>query len=59
MIQFLAANWPWIAVIVFFVILHRGGHGCGTHGTHGDHQRDGHHHEGRPAARAGDAQPLS
>ena len=49
MIRFLAANWLWIAVIVFFVAMHRSGHGCGMHGSHGghgDHQRDDHQHGG-------------
>lgn len=38
MIEFLAANWLWIAAIVFLVAMHRSGHGCGMHG--------GHHHQG-------------
>jgi len=37
MIDFLAANWLWIAAVVFFVAMHRRGHGCGMHS---------HHHEG-------------
>lgn len=39
MISFLTTNWLWIAVIVFFVAMHRGGHGCGMHGHR--------HHESR------------
>lgn len=46
MIEFLAANWLWIAAIVFMVLMHRGGHGCGVHGgRHGEEQR-GHSHVG-------------
>lgn len=59
MIEFLTANWLWIAVIVFFVAMHRGGHGCGMHGGHqrDDQQHGGHagHDHGaqdRPAERA-------
>lgn len=37
MIDFLAANWLWIAAIVLMVVMHRSGHGCGMHGTHGGH----------------------
>ena len=37
MIEFLAANWLWMALLVFFVAMHRGGHGCGMHGGHGGH----------------------
>jgi hypothetical protein len=53
-IDFLAANWVWIAVIVLFVAMHRGGHGCGMHGSHGGHaghpQGDhGHPDQKRPA----------
>lgn len=33
-IEFLTANWLVIAVIVFFVAMHRRGHGCGAHGHH-------------------------
>ena len=40
MIEFLAANWLWIAAIVFFVAMHRGGHGCGMHGHHQNHSRE-------------------
>ncbi len=61
MIEFLAANWPWIALIVFFVAMHRGGHGCGMHGGHGGHAgrtdhagKTGHQHtdQNRPAEQA-------
>ena len=55
-IEFLAANWLWIAVIMFFVAMHRGGHGCGMHGSHGGHaSQPGHQHtdEDRPDERAG------
>lgn len=44
MIEFLAANWLWIAALVFVVLMHRGGHGCGMHGGHG-HQHDHHRDE--------------
>jgi hypothetical protein len=37
-IEFLAANWLWIAAIVVMVLMHRGGHGCGMHGSHGHRQ---------------------
>ncbi len=30
-IEFLAANWVWIAAIALFIAMHRGGHGCGMH----------------------------
>lgn len=43
MIEFLASNWPWIALIAFFVVMHRGGHGCGMHGAHGAHGAHGDH----------------
>lgn len=43
MIDFLAANWLWIAAIVFFVGMHRGGHGCGMHRSDGQHDRDSDH----------------
>jgi hypothetical protein len=52
MIQFLTANWLWIAAIVLLVAMHRSGHGCGMHGSHGDKRDD--HQAGpiprRPAA---------
>lgn len=54
MIEFLAANWLWIAAIGLFVAMHRGGHGCGTHGGHGGHQHTDHeqtHPQNRPAER--------
>lgn len=34
MIEFLIANWLWIAFLAVFVAMHRTGHGCGTHGGH-------------------------
>ncbi len=46
MISFLAANWLWIALVVAFVAMHRGG-GCGMHGSHGhghDHGQSDHDH---------------
>ena len=46
MIEFLTANWLWIAVIVFFVAMHRGGHGCGMHGRYSGHQRGDQQHGG-------------
>ena len=61
MIDFLAANWPWIAVIGVFVAMHRGGHGCGMHAGHGGHaghadksSETGHSHtdQSRPSDRA-------
>ena len=39
MIDFLAANWLWIVAVVAFAAMHRRGHGCGMHGTHGHHDR--------------------
>lgn len=47
MIEFLAANWPWLAALAFFVAMHRGGRGCGMHGGHSDRDHT------RPAERAG------
>lgn len=38
MIDFLTANWLWIALIALVVAMHRGG-GCGSHGNHGGHGR--------------------
>lgn len=38
MVEFLLANWLWILLIVVFVGMHRGGHGCGMHGGHGDQE---------------------
>ena len=49
MIEFLAANWLWIAAIAFFVAMHRSGHGCGMHGSHGGHSN--HQHTGDKPAR--------
>lgn len=47
MIDFLLANWLWIALIGAFVAMHRGGHGCGMHGSHGaGHGNHGHDHDG-------------
>lgn len=44
MIEFLAANWLWIVLIVGFIALHRSGMGCGMghggHAGHGDHDTD-------------------
>lgn len=37
MIDFVAANWVWIVVVVAMVAMHRRG-GCGSHG-HGSHDR--------------------
>lgn len=42
MIELLASNWLLIAALVLFVLMHRSGHGCGTHGGHGGHVHDGH-----------------
>jgi hypothetical protein len=41
-IELLASNWLLIAALVLFVLMHRSGHGCGTHGGHGGHAHDGH-----------------
>jgi hypothetical protein len=63
MIGFLASNWLWIALVMFFVAMHRGGHGCGIHGSHRGHAghadqagQTGHQHtdQNRPAERAPD-----
>jgi hypothetical protein len=32
MIDFLAANWLWLAAFALMVFMHLGGHGCGAHG---------------------------
>jgi len=37
MLDFLAANWLWIAIGAGFVWLHTRGGGCGMHGSHGSH----------------------
>jgi hypothetical protein len=54
-IDFLAANWVWLAALVLFIAMHRSGHGCGMHGGHSGHS--GHNHQptdlGRPAERTG------
>jgi hypothetical protein len=42
MIELLSSNWLLIAALVFFVLMHRSGHGCGPHGGHGDHAHSGH-----------------
>ncbi len=54
MIDFLAANWLWIAAIALMLAMHRGGHGCGMHGRH-DRHADGADRadEDRPAEPAG------
>lgn len=47
MIQFMAANWLWIALVVAMFAMHRHG-GCGGHGRHGTphrHQTEAHHEE--------------
>lgn len=52
MIEFLASNWLWIVLVAFFVAMHRGGHGCGMHGSHGGHAGHGTQHgtdRSRPA----------
>lgn len=45
MIEFLAANWLWIVVVVAFFAMHRSGMGCGVghggHGSHGGHTESG------------------
>ena len=45
MIDFLSANWVWIALVVAMLAMHRGG-GCGSHGGHG---HDKHDQRDRPA----------
>ena len=37
MIDFLAANWPWILIGGALVWMHTGRGGCGAHGGHGDY----------------------
>lgn len=39
MIDFLAANWVWIALVLAFLAMQRGG-GCGSHGNHVHGRRD-------------------
>ncbi len=41
MLDFLAANWVFIAFIGLMFVVHRSGMGCGMHGSHGDHQGRG------------------
>ena len=38
MVEFITANWLWIALIVGMVLMHRGG-GCGSHGSHAGHTK--------------------
>ncbi len=38
MITFLIDNWLWIGLIALFVAMHRGGHGCGMHGSHSSNE---------------------
>lgn len=38
--DWLGENWFWIAIAIFFIWMHRGGH-CGGHGGHEGHSRDG------------------
>lgn len=45
MLEFLAANWVWIAFVVVFIVMHRGGHGCGMSG----HRHGSDETAGRPA----------
>lgn len=55
MIEFFTGNWLWIVLIIFFVAMHRGGHGCGMHGSHGGHAGHGAQQDtdrSLPAARA-------
>lgn len=32
-------NWFWLAVLILFMWMHVGGHGCGGHGGHGGHSK--------------------
>ncbi len=60
MVEFLAANWVWILVVAVFIAMHRGGHGCGTHGRHHDRRHDGHRDDrGREPAGRADAEDRS
>lgn len=52
MIDFLTANWIWIAALALLIAMHRGGHGCGMHGSHSGHNHQ-HTDHGRPAERTG------
>ena len=36
--EWLADNWFWILVFLFFIRMHMGGHGC--HGGHGGHRHN-------------------
>ena len=42
MTTLLASNWAWLVLVVVFIAMHRGGHGCGTHAArrHARHDRD-------------------
>ena len=44
MIDFLTANWIWIAFIVVMLVMHRHG-GCGMHGRHHHDDHDAHEQE--------------
>lgn len=52
--DWLVENWFWIAIAIFFIWMHLGGH-CGGHGGHGLRQED----EGRnEAGRAPGSAPV-
>lgn len=38
--DWLSENWFWIAIAIFFIWMHRGGH-CGGHGGHEGHEGHG------------------
>ena len=38
--EFLQNNWVWILVIVFFVLMHVSGMGCGGHRRHAPERAD-------------------
>lgn len=52
MIEFLVANWIWVAAIALLIAMHRRGHGCGMHGSHSGHNHQ-HTDQGRSAERTG------
>jgi hypothetical protein len=38
--EWFSENWFWVLILILFVWMHMGGHGC--HGGHGKHSHDSH-----------------
>jgi hypothetical protein len=46
--EWLSENWFWVLILIFFVIMHKfghGGHGMHGHGGHHEHGGGSHDHE--------------